>query len=122
VELGELPVCRADPELLERVFANLVGNALKFTVESPEPRITVGARRLEDGSVAYTVADNGIGLDPDQTEQMFEPFNRLHADPRYGGTGIGLATVKRIVERHGGRVWAEGVPGAGATFCFTVGE
>lgn len=106
----------ADPGLLRIVLENLLGNAWKFTAHADEPQVSVGA----DGPV-YWVRDNGAGFDMGHADKLFEPFQRLHADREFRGTGIGLATVKRIIQRHGGRIWAEGEPGKGACFYFTLG-
>ena len=108
-----------DPALLADVLANLLTNAFKFTSRRESPRVEVdcevGARE-----VVYRVADNGVGFPAEQSSRLFEPFQRLHAAEGYEGTGVGLAIVRRIVERHGGRVWAESVPGRGATFRFAL--
>lgn len=110
---------RADEALLRVVFYDLLGNAWKFTAGRRPARIEVGALR-QDGAVAFFVRDDGAGFDPRYADKLFLPFERLHDDAEFKGTGIGLATVRRIVERHGGRVWAEGEVGAGATFYFTL--
>jgi len=110
-----------DPKLLAIVFDNLCGNAWKFTSKRTAPRIEIGAEPAAAGRVFY-VRDNGVGFDPKYTNKLFGVFQRLHAEADFPGTGIGLATVQRIVERHGGRVWAEGKVGDGATFYFTLGE
>jgi signal transduction histidine kinase len=114
----DLPVVWADrPRLLE-VFQNLVENAAKFTGGQSAPRIEIGARRDGETRVFY-VKDNGRGIDPRFLERVFELFAKL--DPGADGTGVGLALVRRIVEAHGGRVWAESDgSGRGATFCFTL--
>ena len=119
--LGELPPCTADAALLRQVFANLLGNALKFTRGREVARIEVGCRR-EDGEQVYYVRDNGAGFDMRYVGKLFEAFQRLHGADQFEGTGVGLAIVQRIVHRHGGRIWAEGEKDAGATFSFTVGE
>lgn len=98
---------------------NLLENAFKFTRAVPAARVELGAR-IVDGERAFFVADNGVGFDMRYADKLFTPFERLHDDPRYEGTGVGLATVRRIVERHGGRLWAEAEPGRGATFYFTL--
>ena len=115
------PGCRteADPHLVEIVLDNLLGNAWKYTRRHPGARITFGVAGI-GAERAFFVRDNGMGFDMAQAADLFEPFKRLHAENEYDGLGIGLATVKRIVDRHGGRVWAEGVPGEGATFYFTL--
>lgn len=110
---------RGDPHLLEVALRNLLDNAWKFTRGREDARITVGARR-RGGETVYYVRDNGAGFDPRYADKLFVPFQRLHDAAEFPGTGIGLATVQRIVHRHGGRVWAEGGPGRGATFYFTL--
>jgi light-regulated signal transduction histidine kinase (bacteriophytochrome) len=118
VEREPLPVVIADEGQLTQVFQNLVGNAVKFRGDAP-PRIRVSAARGEIGWV-LSVADNGIGIDPRFHDRVFAIFQRLHTRKEYPGTGIGLALVRKIVERHGGRSWVESAPGAGATFRFTL--
>jgi PAS domain S-box-containing protein len=110
---------RADPGLLNVVLQNLLGNAWKFTSRRPDARIEFGSVPL-DGEIAFRVRDNGAGFDAARAEELFRPFQRLHARSEFDGTGVGLATVQRIVQRHGGRVWAEGAPGEGASFYFTL--
>jgi signal transduction histidine kinase len=114
----DLPVVRADRRRLLEVFQNLVENAAKFTGGKPEPRIEIGKR--QDGSErVFFVRDNGRGIEPRFLERVFNLFEKL--DPAAEGTGVGLALVRRIVEAHGGRAWAESEgPGHGATFCFTL--
>ena len=114
----ELPDLQADPALVRQVFANLLANALKFSGSAAHPRVEVGATRSPEG-VVFHVRDNGVGFTEAQVRELFVPFRRLHAD-RFEGHGIGLTIVRRIVERHGGRLWAEGQPGQGATFYFTL--
>ncbi|MCX7961792.1 MAG: PAS domain S-box protein, partial [Burkholderiales bacterium] len=121
VLIGELPPCRADPLLLRQVYANLLSNALKYSAGRGRPRIEVGARR-EDDETVYFVRDNGVGFDMRYAGRLFGVFERLHSASEFPGIGIGLSTVRRIVERHGGRVWAEAAPDAGATFFFTLGR
>ena len=113
-----MPHVLADGAQLAQVFQNLIGNAIKFRGEGP-PRIHVGAQTTETVCV-FTVKDNGIGLDTQYAERIFMMFQRLHNKTDYPGTGIGLAIVKKIVERHGGRIWVESEPGKGATFGFTI--
>jgi len=114
-----MPTVHADPELLRQVFANLIGNALKFAAPLRAPQIEVGAME-SGGEAVFLVRDNGVGFAPDAAHRLFKPFQRLH-DRRYEGFGVGLSIVKRIVDRHGGRVWAEGRPDEGASFYFTLG-
>ncbi len=110
----------ADVGLLKVALENLLGNAWKFTSREPEARIEFGVRE-EGGRLVYYVRDNGAGFDPAYSDKLFGAFQRLHGQDEFEGTGIGLATVARIVHRHGGRVWAEGRVGEGATFYFTLG-
>jgi signal transduction histidine kinase len=120
VTVQALPTVVADPGLLRQVFVNLIGNAVKFSRDVAAPQVEVGARSEPGGPVLY-VRDNGVGFASAESPRLFEPFQRLHGQ-RYQGSGVGLSIVKRIVERHGGRVWAESEPGRGATFCFTLGR
>ena len=113
-----MPEVHADGAQLSQVFQNLIGNALKFRGAEP-PRIHVGAETREHVWV-FTVKDNGIGLDTQYADRIFMMFQRLHNKTEYPGTGIGLAIVKKIVERHGGRIWVESEPGKGCTFGFTI--
>ena len=101
------------------VLTNLLGNAWKFTKGRAEAHIEFGCRAGDDETV-YFVRDDGAGFDPEYVDKLFQPFQRLHTDEQFAGTGIGLATVRRIIGRLGGRCWAEGAPGAGATFFFTL--
>ncbi|MEN6450941.1 MAG: ATP-binding protein [Thermoguttaceae bacterium] len=118
VTYGELPTVRADPSQLAQLFLNLIGNALKFRSETP-PKVHIDARR--DGEYwRFSVSDNGIGIAPKYFDQIFEVFRRLHTREHYEGTGIGLAICKKIVDRHGGRIWVESQLGQGATFYFTL--
>jgi len=113
-----LPAVLADGSQLVQVFQNLLSNAIKFHGTEP-PRVQVSAAR-EDHAWVFGVRDNGIGIDPQQFERIFAIFQRLHTSAEYPGTGIGLAVCKKIVERHGGRIWVSSQPGTGATFFFTV--
>jgi PAS domain S-box-containing protein len=115
---SELPTVLADPSQLAQLFQNLIGNALKFRGPSP-PKIRIDARH-EAGYWRFSVSDNGIGIDSQFREQIFDVFRRLHTREQYGGTGIGLAICKKIVDRHGGRIWVESQPKHGATFHFTL--
>jgi light-regulated signal transduction histidine kinase (bacteriophytochrome) len=118
IECGELPAVIGDLSQLALLFQNLVGNALKFCGEM-SPRISISARR-EGADWTICIRDNGIGIDPQYFERIFVIFQRLHTRKEYPGTGMGLALCKRIVERHGGRIWVESGIGKGATFCFTL--
>lgn len=115
-----LPIVLADPGQMTQVFQNLLGNALKFRGDRP-PRIQLGAEKVE-GAWRISVSDNGIGLEPQYFERIFLVFQRLHTRREYPGTGIGLALCKKIIERHGGKIWVESQPGQGSTFYFTLPE
>ncbi len=118
--IGDLPSCRADPALLRQVFANLLANALKFTQGRPVAVIEIG--HLErDGECIYFVKDNGVGFDMRYADKLFGVFQRLHRSEDYEGTGVGLATVQRIINRHGGHIWADAAVDRGATFYFSLG-
>jgi PAS domain S-box-containing protein len=115
-----LPVVQGDAPLLRQVMANLLGNAVKFTAHQTGARIGVLASVVDDGTTRIEVRDNGVGFDPRYSDKLFGVFRRLHRESEFPGTGIGLAMVKRIIERHGGQVSAEGRPGEGARFYFTL--
>jgi signal transduction histidine kinase len=114
-------VTEADANLMKIALENLIGNAWKFTGGREIARIEFGAIQ-KNGKPAYYVKDNGAGFDPAYMDKLFIAFQRLHSDVEFPGTGIGLATVKRIIQRHGGEVWAEGEVDKGATFYFTLGN
>ena len=120
VVVQPLPEVDADPQLLRQVFANLLGNACKFASTSSDPRIEVGHAQTPHGPAFY-VRDNGVGFCNADAQRIFKPFQRLHG-AAYDGFGVGLSIVLRIVDHHGGEVWADGVPGGGATFWFTLGD
>ena len=111
----------ADPRLVAALLENLLGNAWKYSSKQASARIEVG-RESRDGETVFFIRDNGVGFDMAHAKGLFTPFQRLHADAEFEGTGIGLVTVQRIVVRHGGRIWAEASPGRGATFYFTLEE
>jgi signal transduction histidine kinase len=121
VTIDDLPEAFADPGLLRQVFANLLSNALKFTRVRTPARIHVGSTR-ENGETVFFVEDNGVGFDMAFVGKLFGVFQRLHRQEDYEGTGVGLAIVKQVVRRHGGRVWAEGAVDQGATFFFVLPE
>jgi len=121
VELQDLPPCQADRILLKQVYANLIGNALKYSRMQEDSRIEIGAEKQDDVTV-YFVRDNGIGFDMAYADNLFGVFQRLHSAAEFEGVGIGLAIVQNIIQRHGGRIWAEGSPNEGAVFSFTLGE
>ncbi len=112
-------VAQGDPTLLRQLLENLLGNAWKYTQRTTEP-VVVLRREYVDGRASYAVQDNGAGFDMRSVERLFGLFQRLHSASEFPGTGVGLASVKRIVARHGGRIWAESEPGRGATFHFTL--
>jgi PAS domain S-box-containing protein len=112
---------RGDPQLLRIVLDNLLGNAWKFTSAKAQARIEVGRQTVPDGTAVWFVRDNGAGFDMAYVDRLFGAFQRLHRDTEFPGTGIGLATVQRIILRHGERIWAEGAVDQGATFYFTLG-
>lgn len=114
-------MANGDERLLRAVLENLIGNSFKFTSKRPGALIEIGARD-DEGTMAFYVRDNGAGFAPEHAAKMFRPFQRLHSEKEFSGTGIGLATVHRIVQRHGGRVWAEGEVEKGATVYFTTGS
>lgn len=118
IHCGPLPTLKVNPFHLRQLFQNLISNGIKFRGDHP-PRIHISARQ-EDGEWVISVQDNGIGFASQYAEQIFEVFKRLHTKEAYPGTGIGLAICKKIVERHGGRIWAESEPGRGSTFYFTI--
>ncbi|WP_181952535.1 sensor histidine kinase [Vulcaniibacterium gelatinicum] len=119
IVVGPLPRLHGDKAMIRQVLFNLLSNAVKFSASRERPRIEV-AGTVADGEARITVTDNGVGFDPAFAHKLFRMFERLHPDAEFEGTGVGLAIVRRIVERHGGRVWAEGNVGAGASFGFSL--
>ncbi len=121
ITVEDLGLCQADRGLLKQVILNLLSNALKFTRPRKRARIVVD-REETDGDTIYFVRDNGVGFNAPSAEEIFLPFHRLQRTSDFGGNGIGLALARRIVDRHGGRIWAEGEVDKGATFFFTLSE
>jgi PAS domain S-box-containing protein len=119
LDLAPLGTAWADRQLIRQVWFNLLSNAVKFSVGQPQPRLWVRCQATPDEMI-YTVADNGIGFEPRYTEELFGVFKRLPSAVGFAGTGVGLAICQRILTNHGGRIWAEGIPGRGATFHFTL--
>lgn len=119
IVVSELPDAFADPSLLKQVFVNLEANALKFTRHSARPAIEIEGWR-DEHECMYSIRDNGAGFDMQYADKLFGMFQRLHGADEFEGTGIGLSIVQRVIERHGGRIWAEAQPGKGATFTFTL--
>jgi PAS domain S-box-containing protein len=119
IRIDPLPGALGDAEMLRQVWANLLTNACKFSRSQGSPAVTVGSTTHQDGTV-YFVCDNGVGFDMRYSDRLFRVFERLHTDAQYGGTGVGLAIVQRIMQRHAGTVWGVGAPGDGATFFFRL--
>jgi PAS domain S-box-containing protein len=120
--IEETPPAQGDVRLLANMMENLLGNAWKFTSKMESAQIVFGGQAWPNGSYLYHVKDNGAGFDPAYAYKLFGPFQRLHTANEFEGTGIGLAVVRKIVSRHGGRVWAESIPGEGASFYFSLNE
>jgi len=119
VETGTLPAALADSTVIRSVWSNLIGNALKYSARRDPPIISITGR-IDGGEAAYTVSDNGVGFDMRYADKLFGVFRRLHSARDFPGTGVGLAVAHRIVQRHGGRIWAESVPDEGSRFSFTL--
>ncbi len=119
LQVGVMPSALADPVLMRQVWLNLLANAVKFSTKQAQAVIEVNATET-NGEIVYCVRDNGAGFDMHYAGKLFGVFQRLHSVNDFEGTGVGLAIVRRIIERHGGRTWAEGAPGKGATFYFTL--
>jgi signal transduction histidine kinase len=111
---------RADPGLIQLALENLLANAWKYSSRCPQARIEFGVKKAGKGPAEYYVRDNGAGFDMQMADGLFQPFKRMHSQDEFPGSGIGLATVRRIIERHGGRIWADSAVGQGATFHFTL--
>jgi signal transduction histidine kinase len=119
IDIADLPIVAGDATVIRQVWCNLIGNALKYSAKRPEPRIRISGR-IEDREAIYQVEDNGAGFDMRYADKLFGVFQRLHRTEDFSGTGVGLAIVHRILARHGGRIWAQGAPDAGACFQFAL--
>jgi signal transduction histidine kinase len=122
IEVADLQVVMGDELQMYQLFQNLIGNALKFVPPGRAPHVIVSSRRIEKEMAEITVADNGIGFDERFLEKIFQPFQRLHNEQEYPGSGIGLAVCQKIVQRHGGTITAHSRPGEGSTFVITLPE
>jgi light-regulated signal transduction histidine kinase (bacteriophytochrome) len=119
-EIATLPVVEGDAAMLRLVMVNLIANALKFTRSRSRTRIEIGAVTDHPDETLFYVRDNGVGFDMKYAGKLFGLFQRLHSSEEFEGTGVGLANAQRIIRRHGGRIWAEGAVGGGATFWFSL--
>src|SRR3989337_1118223 len=119
IVIHDLPPAYCDNNMLKQVWTNLISNALKYSQKKPAPRVEIGGSQ-QNGHYIYFVKDNGAGFDMANYDRLFSIFQRLHSDHEFNGTGIGLAVVKRIIERHDGKIWAESQVGKGSDFYFTL--
>jgi light-regulated signal transduction histidine kinase (bacteriophytochrome) len=118
-DISSVPAAHGDRSMLKQVWANLLSNAAKYSATRDQPAVKVSGAETENG-VFYKISDNGVGFDMKYYDKLFGVFQRLHTSAEFSGTGVGLAIVQRIIVRHGGRVWAEGEVGVGATFFFSL--
>lgn len=119
IRIGELPITNCDEALIRQVWANLISNAVKYSAKTTQPIVEIGAEQRDEAKVYY-VKDNGTGFDMQYANKLFKVFSRLHSSADFDGTGIGLATVERIITKHGGKIWANSQPNEGASFYFTL--
>lgn len=119
-EVTENLIARGDQRLIHSLLQNLISNAWKFSSKNPEAKVEIGSQKIATQQTVFFVKDNGAGFNAKYDKKLFNIFQRLHTVKEFDGNGIGLATVKRIINRHGGNIWAEGMPGEGATFYFTM--
>ena len=120
IDIEKVPEIKADRNLMKIVLTNLISNAIKFTQHKPESEITIDSFNNDNADNVIFIRDNGAGFNMDYAHKLFGVFQRLHGEDEFEGTGIGLATVQRIISRHGGNVWAESEPDKGSTFYFYV--
>ena len=120
IAVGALPRVMGDPTMLHQVLQNLLANACKFSAQREQPAVEVGVREAR-GAAVFFVKDNGAGFDMRYAGKLFGMFQRMHTESEFAGTGVGLSIVKRLIDRHGGGIWAESEPDCGATFFFTLG-
>jgi len=119
VQINDLPACKGDPSMIKQVWINLLSNAIKYSSKETAPCIEIGAEE-QASEIIYFVRDNGVGFDMQYAHKLFGVFQRLHRQEEFEGTGVGLALVKRIIDKHTGRIWAESSPGQGAAFYFSL--
>jgi light-regulated signal transduction histidine kinase (bacteriophytochrome) len=120
VKLGALHPLKADYSLINQVMINFISNAVKYSSKRAKPLVEIGSAINKDGEVVYSVIDNGVGFNMDYAHKMFGVFQRLHTLEEFEGTGVGLAIVQRVINKHGGKVWAESKIGEGAAFHFSI--